>query len=121
MTMANALSASTITGDTVRNSEGDEIGKIEEIVLDLDRGRVAYAVLASGGFLGMGNKFFAIPWDRLRVDMENKEVVLDIDKDLLKNAPGFDKDNWPDASDNAWVADVYRYYQSTPYWDEPIR
>lgn len=121
MTITNALSATTITGDTVRNANGDDLGKIHEIVIDLDRGRVAYAVLASGGFLGMGDKFFAIPWDRLRVDLENKEVVLDIDEDLLKNAPGFDKDNWPDTSDSAWVADIYRYYDSTPYWDVPIR
>lgn len=118
MTMQNALSASTITGDTVRNANGDDLGTIEEIVLDLDRGRVAYAVLAAGGFLGMGEKFFAIPWDRLTVDMDNKEVILNVDKDLLQNAPGFDKDNWPDAKDNAWVADVYRYYESQPYWEQ---
>lgn len=118
MTMQNALSASTITGDTVRNANGDDLGTIEEIVLDLDRGRVAYAVLGAGGFLGMGEKFFAIPWDRLTVDMDNKEVILNVDKDLLQNAPGFDKDNWPDAKDNAWVADVYRYYESQPYWEQ---
>jgi sporulation protein YlmC with PRC-barrel domain len=118
MTMTNALSASTITGDPVRNSAGDDLGKIEEIVIDLDRGRVAYAVLAAGGFMGVGDKYFAIPWDRLTVDLDNKEVVVDVEQDLLENAPGFDKDNWPDPKDNAWIADIYRYYETTPYWDE---
>jgi sporulation protein YlmC with PRC-barrel domain len=116
--MTNALSASTITGDKVRNADGEELGNIEEIVIDLDRGRVAYAVLATGGFLGMGGKFFAIPWDRLSVDLDNKEVVLNVDAETLKNAPGFDKDNWPDTTDHAWVADIYRYYGSSPYWDD---
>ena len=116
--MKHALSASTITGDPVKNAAGDDLGQIEEIVIDLDNGRVAYAVLAAGGFLGMGEKYFAIPWDRLTVDLDNKEVVINVDRDLLENAPGFDKDNWPEATDNAWVGDVYRYYDSVPYWDD---
>lgn len=118
MPMTKALSASTITGDKARNLAGDDIGHIEEVVIDLDNGRVAYAVLAAGGFLGMGEKFFAIPWDRLTVDTDNKEVIVNVDKELLENAPGFDKDNWPDISDNAWIVDMYKYYQSTPYWDQ---
>lgn len=117
MTMTKSLSASTITGDKVRNSAGEEVGRIEEVVIDLDNGRVAYAVLAAGGFLGMGDKFFAIPWDRLFVDTDNREVVVNVDKEQLENAPGFDKDNWPEVTDNAWIADVYRYYESTPYWE----
>lgn len=116
MTMTKALSASTLTGDKARNAAGDDLGKIEEIVIDLDSGRVAYAVLAAGGFLGMGDKFFAIPWDRLTVDTDAKEVVIDVDNEMLEKAPGFDKDNWPNVHDNAWIADLYRYYNSTPYW-----
>jgi sporulation protein YlmC with PRC-barrel domain len=112
-----ALSASTLTGDKVRNSEGDNLGHLEEIVIDLEGGRVSYAVLAGGGFLGMGDKFFAIPWDLLTVDTDNKEIVVDISKESLKNAPGFDKDNWPKTDDRAWVGDVYRYYGREPYWE----
>ncbi len=117
MTMTRALSASTITGDPVKNTNGDDLGNIEEIVIDLDSGRVAYTVLAAGGFLGLGEKFFAIPWDMVSVDMDNKEVILDIDKDLLEKAPGFDKDNWPATSDRTHLGDVYRYYERTPYWE----
>ena len=94
-----SLSASTITGDVARNAEGDKLGHLEELVIDLDGGRVNYAVLASGGFLGMGEKLFAIPWDLLSVDTENHEIVVDVSKEVLSKAPGFDKDNWPDISD----------------------
>jgi sporulation protein YlmC with PRC-barrel domain len=111
-----SLSASTLTGDKVRNPDGDNLGHLEEIVIDLESGRVSYAVLASGGFLGLGDKFFAIPWDMLTVDTENKEIIVDVSKETLENAPGFDKDNWPDIHDRAWVEDVYRYYGHDPFW-----
>lgn len=118
----HSLSASTITGDDVRNLDGDKLGHIEDLVIDLDQGRVNYAVLSSGGFLGLGDKLFAIPWDMISVDTESKEVVLDLSKEALENAPGFDKDNWPDVADRSWVVDVYRYYGRVPYWeDEPSR
>lgn len=113
-----SLSASTITGDNVRNLDGDNLGHIEELVIDIDSGRVNYAVLSSGGFLGVGDKLFAIPWDLLTVDTDNKEVVLDLSKETLESAPGFDKDSWPDIHDRSWVGDVYRYYGREPYWED---
>ena len=94
-TVTNVLSASTLIGDTIRNRQGEELGSLEEIMIDLDSGRVAYAVLSFGGFLGLGDKYFAIPWQALFVDTEKEEIVLDISKEKLENAPGFDKDNWP--------------------------
>jgi len=115
-----SLSASTLKGDKVRNPQGDDLGHLEEIVIDLDGGRVSYAVLASGGFLGLGDKFFAIPWDMLTVDTDNHELILDVPKETLENAPGFDKDNWPDAHDRSWMVDVYRYYGREPYWDDTL-
>ena len=111
------LSASTLTGDKVRNQAGDKLGHLEEIVIDLETGRVAYAVLASGGFLGLGDKYFAVPWDMLTVDTDSHEVVVDVDKEVLQKAPGFDKDNWPDAYDRGWMGDMYRYYGAEPYWE----
>jgi sporulation protein YlmC with PRC-barrel domain len=79
-----SLSASTITGDDVRNPNGDKLGHIEEIVIDLEDGRVNYAVLSSGGFLGLGDKLFAIPWDMIHVDTERKEVVIDLSKEAWR-------------------------------------
>jgi sporulation protein YlmC with PRC-barrel domain len=112
-----SLSAGTLKGDAARSTNGDELGHLEEIVIDLDSGRVNYAVLATGGFLGLGNKLFAIPWDMLTVDTDNHEVVIDVSKDLLEKAPGFDNDNWPDTTDRSWIGDVYRYYGRSPYWE----
>jgi len=110
------LSAGTLAGDRVRNSAGDDLGKIEEIMLDIPSGRVAYAVLSFGGFLGMGNKLFAVPWDALTLDEEEHEFILNVDKQTLENAPGFDKDNWPDMADPSWGSQIYDYYGSKPYW-----
>lgn len=109
------LSANTLKGDTIRNHAGEELGHLEEIVLDTDNGRIAYAVLAAGGFLGLGDKFFAIPWDMVSVDTESRELILDVEKEKLKDAPGFDKDNWPGTSDRSYIDDVYRYYERQPY------
>ncbi|REK15959.1 MAG: PRC-barrel domain containing protein [Actinobacteria bacterium] len=116
--MTTALSTSTLTGDTVENREGDELGRVEEIMIDLNSGRVAYMVLAAGGFLGVGDKFFAIPWDMVEVDTDQEKVILDLDKETFENAPGFDKDNWPEAGDNEWLKEVFVYYGRTPYWAE---
>lgn len=105
------LSASTLVGDTVRNPQGTEIGKVEEMMLDLMDGRVAYVVLSFGGFLGIGEKLFAIPWRHVSVDEANKCLVVDIPKEKLEKAQGFDKDNWPDMSDPSWEQVNEGYYR----------
>jgi sporulation protein YlmC with PRC-barrel domain len=110
------LSATTMIGDQVVNSQGEDLGKLEELMIDLDEGKIAYAVLSFGGFLGMGDKLFAIPWDALTVDTVNERIELDIQKETLKEAPGFDKDNWPETTDRQWLSDVYGYYGYEPYW-----
>jgi sporulation protein YlmC with PRC-barrel domain len=111
------MSAGTLAGDRVRNASGEDLGKVEEIMIDVPTGRIAYAVLSFGGFLGMGNKLFAIPWDALTLDEDNHEFILNVDKQTLENAPGFDKDNWPDMADQSWGSEIYSYYGKTPYWD----
>jgi len=111
------LSAGTLKGDPVRNSAGEDLGKIEEFMIDLETGRVAYAVLSFGGFLGMGDKLFAVPWSALTLNTEEHEFLLNVDKEVLKKAPGFDKDNWPDMADRAWGAGVFKYYGQRPYWE----
>jgi len=112
------LSASTLAGDSVRNAAGEDLGKVNEIMIDILSGRVAYAVLSFGGVLGMGSKLFAVPWNVLRVDEDEKCFVMDVDKRTLENAPGFDKDNWPDMADPKWGTQLYSYYGTKPYWEE---
>ena len=111
------LSASSLKGDTVVNHQGEALGKIEEIMIDLDRGRIAFAVLSFGGFLGMGDKLFAIPWQAFSVDTVQKRLVLNTKKELLEKATGFDKSNWPNMADPTWGSTVYGYYGYKPYWD----
>jgi len=111
------MAADTLEGDKVFNNAGDELGEITNIMIDVPNGRVAYAVLSFGGFLGMGNKLFAVPWDVLQLDTESKCFVLDVDREKLEGAPGFDKDHWPSMADQRWATDIHSYYGSRPYWE----
>lgn len=116
MVKPNVLSATTMIGDSIRNPEGKDLGKLEELMLDVDEGCVAYAVLSFGGFLGIGNKLFAIPFEALELRADEHAFTLDIDEETLENAPGFDKDNWPKTIDREWLTGVYDYYGYNPYW-----
>ena len=112
----DVMAADTLQGDDVINLQGEKLGSIEDIMLDVGSGRVAYAVLSFGGILGMGDKLFAIPWSALTLDADRKCFVLDIPKDRLQGAPGFDKDHWPSMADESWASQVYSYYNQQPYW-----
>jgi hypothetical protein len=114
--MQSVLAADTLTGDRVVNRQKQDLGIIEHLMIDVEKGRVAYAVLSFGGFLGMGDKLFAIPWNALTVDTGERQFVLDVEKKLLDHAPGFDKDHWPNMADRAWGAEVATYYGAKPYW-----
>lgn len=108
------MGADTLLGEKVVNAHDLELGDIREIMLDMQTGQVAYAVLAFGGFLGMGEKLFAVPWQALRLDTANKRFLLDVDKDRLKTAPGFDKDAWPDMADTQWASTIHSFYGTDP-------
>ena len=112
------MDAATLIGDGVVNSSGEDLGKIEAIMLDVTSGRIAYAVLSFGGFLGMGSKYFAIPWSALTLDAGEKRFIFEVTKAKLENAPGFDKDNWPDMADRTWGSKIYNYYGARPYWED---
>jgi sporulation protein YlmC with PRC-barrel domain len=116
MTHTRVLSASTLAGNSVVNGQGEDLGNIKELMIDINRGTVAYAVLSFGGFLGLGDKLFAVPWDAMTVEADRERFVLDVPKEKLENAPGFDKDNWPETGDDEWLGDVYDYYGSERYW-----
>jgi sporulation protein YlmC with PRC-barrel domain len=112
------MAASTLEGDNVFNRADEELGEIKEFMIDVPSGRVAYAVMSAGGFLGMGDRLFAIPFGALTLDTDGKRFILDVAKERMKNAPGFDKDHWPSMADTTWGGDVHRYYGVRPYWDE---
>ena len=107
------MGADTLIGDDVYNHNDEELGDIKEIMLDMRTGQIAYAVLSFGGIMGMGDKLFAVPWESLTLDTINKRFLLDVDKEQLKNAPGFDKDNWPDMASDAWNEQLNQFYGTT--------
>lgn len=94
------LTASSIIGDKVLNEAGEHMGLIKDIMMNLENGRIEYYVIEFGGFLGIGEKFFAIPFTRLHVDAENKVFRFNEDKETLKKAPGFDKHHWPETNEH---------------------
>lgn len=104
------LSATSLQGNKVRNAKGEDLGKVEDFMLDTSTGEVSYAVLSFGGVMGIGDKLFAVPLQAMRADTEKHEFILDESKERLEKAPGFDKDNWPETGDNNWHREVRTYY-----------
>ncbi|MFZ6655381.1 PRC-barrel domain-containing protein [Undibacterium sp. TJN19] len=104
------MGAKTLTGDNVVNHADEHLGDIKEIMLDMRTGKVAYAVVAHGGILTIGEKLFAVPWSALTLDTVNKQFILNIDKERFENAPGFDSDHWPNMADQTWADSVHSYY-----------
>jgi sporulation protein YlmC with PRC-barrel domain len=114
------LTAKTLIGDNIRNSQGENLGNVQDLMIDLEGGKIAYVVVSYGGFLGMGDKLFAVPWNAFRLDADNHNFILDVDQDVLKNAEGFDKNNWPNVADRDWGQRVHQHYGTRPYWDERV-
>jgi hypothetical protein len=104
------MGANTLSGTDVYNQKDEYLGDIKEIMLNMRTGKISYAVLSNGGILSLGEKLFAVPWEALKLDTENKRFALNVDKDRLESAPGFDKDHWPDMADTTWAQGVNSFY-----------
>ena len=115
------MGADTLIGNDVYNHNEEDLGDIKEIMLDVRNGRVSYAVLSFGGFLGMGEKLFAVPWNALTLDTVNKRFILNVEKERLENAPGFDKDNWPNMADESWATEIHSFYGTKPFDYDTVR
>lgn len=109
----NLVRAENVIDVPVKNSANEDLGKIEEIVLDKVNGQVSYVVLSFGGFLGLGEKLFALPWKAISYDKGNDCFILNISKDVLEKAPGFNKDEWPDMANPTWSEGINRYYNQS--------
>jgi len=92
------LTASSIIGDKVFNKTGDDLGKIMDIMLNMDDGNIEYVIIAFGGFMGMREKYFAVPFEALVLDVDQKAFIFDQNKESFENHPGFDKGHWPEAN-----------------------
>jgi sporulation protein YlmC with PRC-barrel domain len=104
------MGADTLLGNDVYNASDENLGNIKEFMIDMQNGQIVYAVLSFGGFLGMGDRLFAVPWRALELDTVNKRFLLHVSKEKLKSAPGFDKDHWPSMAETAWATDVHSFY-----------
>ncbi|MEO8170121.1 MAG: PRC-barrel domain-containing protein [Oxalobacteraceae bacterium] len=114
------MGADTLIGNDVYNHKDEDLGDIKEIMLDIRSGRISYAVLSFGGFLGMGEKLFAVPWNALTLDTVNKRFILQVEKERLKDAPGFDTDDWPDMASPEWTSEIHTYYGTQPNSDDRV-
>jgi sporulation protein YlmC with PRC-barrel domain len=106
------MGADTLIGDHVHNLQNEHLGEIKEIMLDMRTGKIAYAVMA-GGVLTIGEKLFAVPWEALTLDTVNKRFTLNLDKERIENAPGFDTDHWPNMANQTWASQIHTYYGTT--------
>ena len=108
-----------LRGMAVKNSKGEDLGKIEDLVVDTQSGKIRYAALANGGVLGMGEKYFAVPWNSFRLERgaaRNRDfLVLNILPDDLKNATGFDKDHWPNMANEQWISQIEHHYTTAEH------
>lgn len=117
------LSCGTMIGTNVKNREGQNLGEIKEIMINTRKGSIAYFVLSYGGFLGLGDKLFAVPFEAFNIDDKDEEFVLNVAQEKLKNAPGFDKNNWPKTANDDYfdrVSQHYGYQTQWPRRTEPV-
>jgi sporulation protein YlmC with PRC-barrel domain len=108
--------ATKIIGRDVKNTKGENLGDIKDLMVDSQNSRVEYAVVSFGGILGMGSKLFAIPMSALRWTADKGDYILNMDKETLKKAPGFDKEHWPDTT-NKWELQreqINQFYRANP-------
>jgi sporulation protein YlmC with PRC-barrel domain len=110
---AKTFRASKLTGMNVRNMQGEELGTIDDFVIDVQTGKVQYAAMSVGGLLGVGDKLFAVPFAELKFDHGQDEMffVLDMPKEKIAAAPGFNKNDWPDFADPSWAAKIDKHYR----------
>ena len=104
--------ASKVIGADVKNKAGEDVGDISDLVVHTSTGHISYAVMSYGGVMGMGDKLFAVPMDSLATKADDDKFVLDVTKDQLKHAPGFDKNNWPDFASNDFRKGVDDWYKN---------
>jgi hypothetical protein len=113
---ASLISASKVTGTDVYNTEGEHLGVVHDIMLDKRSGKIAYALMSFGGFLGIGERYHPLPWATLKYDTRQAGYVVGITIDQLKSAPTYAADELPAWGDRVYEARIHDYYKTAPYW-----
>lgn len=107
-----AFRASNLIGYNVINSQGEDLGQVEDLMIGLNSGRVKYAVLSFGGFLNLGEKLFAVPLSSMQFSLDDEALIFDVSPERLEDAPGFDNDSWPDMANPQWDLNIGTYWQN---------
>lgn len=107
-----------VSKNSVTNQNGENLGKVEDIMVDIDCSRIAFAVISSGGLFSRETRLYAVPWDAFSVSLHDKRFILNVTKETMSNAPSFSKNNFPDLTSLTWLKEIYRYYGYEPYWEE---
>ncbi|MDD3266658.1 MAG: PRC-barrel domain-containing protein [Burkholderiales bacterium] len=111
--LITAVRTADVIGKEIIGNDDNKLGKIEELVISKEKGNVRYIVLSHGGFLGLGSDFYTIPWGCVSYCSERQAFYVEFNKDVLSNAPGFNKDSWPDFANTIWskpTDDFYNHY-----------
>lgn len=110
-----AIPTDNIVGTKVVNRQNEDLGRVEEVVIDVINGRIAFLVLSFGGFLGVGEKLYAVPWKALHYEKEQQVYVLNVRPEQIESAPGFEKEFWPAFTDERWNRNVHAHYEVAPF------
>jgi sporulation protein YlmC with PRC-barrel domain len=112
------LRSKTLFEYRVKSPQGEDLGKIEEVMIDMQIGRVAYAVLSFGGLWGLGSKWVPVPWDAVTLQPDEKVLLLKIEKEKIEKAPNFEAATLPELANRQWGAVIHTYYGYPPYWEK---
>jgi len=123
VSVARDFRTADIIGLYVKNNKHEDLGKIDDLVIDMKNGEVRYAAIAYGGVAGIGSKLFAVPWQKLTFmfgepnKANSRHFMFDISKEQLENAPGFESSHWPNVADQQWSASVDKHYNVNRHTD----
>jgi sporulation protein YlmC with PRC-barrel domain len=109
--VAQTHRAKKVIGMNVKNSQGEALGEIHDLVLNFDNGNIAYVVISSGGLLGVGDALRAVPWKALSLNSQADGFILNMDQTAWKNAPSFKDNDWPEVTDREWYRQLESYYR----------
>jgi len=115
MQHTHIISSDRVTGTNVYNTAGEKLGHVEQVMLDTNSGRVAFALMSFGGFLGIGAHYHPLPWSSLKYDSTKEGYIVNLDKKTLENAPTVDAFDTPLRADEAWNKKVYDHYKQPPF------
>ncbi|MBI4286383.1 MAG: PRC-barrel domain-containing protein [Chloroflexi bacterium] len=104
----------------VINPDGQDLGQVENFIIDMSQGRIAFLVVSFGGILGLTDKWFALPWEILTWSPDDKKFILDMPREVLEQAPGLSKERWPEDIELSWLRECYTHYGCVPQWETPL-